>query len=135
MKNKTAWILGSLMLLTTTQALAEDQMKKEAKVCSDIKAVDDALDNFEELESSSTIAEARAAEGRVTTAVKNLAKSAKSAYPEQFKALHEAHQEFDKSVMDAPKDATLAEHQSTIDMKREQLRDAYDALEEQVDCP
>ena len=90
MKIKTTLLALGLMAVSTS-AFAEDQAKKDTRVCKDITALDASLDNFENLSDTATIAEVSAAESRIEKSVQALGKSAKAAYPEQFKALENAH--------------------------------------------
>ena len=135
MKIRAALIAATLALLTTGQVHAEDQAKKNAKVCQDISALDSALSNFKSLNSNSTIKEAKMAEDRVSKAVDNLGKSAKEARPEQYKALKEAHKDLHKAVDDAPKDATLGQIETNISTSRERVQTAYNDLASSVTCP
>jgi hypothetical protein len=127
-------LLALGLMAVSTPAFADDQAKKDTKVCKDITALDTSLDNFEDLPDTATIAELRAAESRVERSVQALAKSAQAAYPEQVKALQTAEMGFDQAIEDAPPDATLDQIETTLDTKREKVREAYDALLDKVDC-
>jgi hypothetical protein len=128
-------IAATFALLTSAQVHAEDMAKKDAKVCQDISALDSAINNFKSLNSNATIKEAKIAEERVSKAVDNLGKSAKSARPEQYKALKDAHKDLDKAVKDAPSDATLGQVEANISSSRDRLQTAYDDLKQSITCP
>lgn len=130
-----ALLAAALFAGFTTSAQAEDEVKQTEQLCADMAQTNAAINNFQNLSSDSTVAEAKAAQERVSDAIDKLGKSAKKARPEQYKELKDAHTQLKDSMKDIPKDATLGQVQAGIQTSRQRLREAYSDLEQSVSCP
>jgi hypothetical protein len=111
------------------------QAKETAQLCADMAQTNAAINNFQNLSRDSTVAEAKAAEKRVSDSIDTLGKSARKVRPDQYKELKSAHEQLKDSMKDVPKDATLGQVQANIQASRERLRNAYTDLEQSVSCP
>jgi Tfp pilus assembly protein PilF len=122
-------------LMTTAQVRADDPQQDKQKVCADVKTLNSAISNLDNLDQNSTVEEAKMAEKRVDKAITSLEKSAKKAKPEQYKQLTEAHKDYQKALEEAPKGATLGQVEGKISSSRARMDQAYQDIKKSINCP
>ena len=66
---RKAVLAAALFAAFTTSAQAEDEVKKTEQLCADLAMTNAAINNFQNPRSDSTVAEAKAAEERVSDAI------------------------------------------------------------------
>jgi DNA repair exonuclease SbcCD ATPase subunit len=133
------WILFAAVLLVLAGAAAgcvqPTEEEAEAQLCEDLAALRAALDNFENINRTSTVEEIRDARDQVGSAMQDVRDSADQLEDIRVDELDAAYSNLENAVEDLPDDATAGEALQTIRPELQAVRDARQNLTAELNCP
>ncbi|HDR73005.1 MAG TPA: hypothetical protein ENN85_03725 [Methanoculleus sp.] len=133
------WIFFVSVILILACAAAgctqPTEEEAEAQLCQDLEALGVALENYENINVTSTVGEIRDAQDEVTAAMQDVRQSAAQVAVIRVDELDAAYNDLDNSIQSLPEDVTAGEALLTIRPNLQAVREARQNLTAELNCP
>ena len=133
MKNRlVSWLFLPILLLTF--GCQPSVQSAEEKFCSDLDAFEASLTKLSELDSSSSVEDARTAFKDAVASLNTVSESAAEVKKAELNELNKSKDDLDKTIKNLPDQESLAEAVDTIKEKVEVVKAARAQLRSDVEC-
>ncbi|MDG6256623.1 MAG: hypothetical protein QCH35_03385 [Methanomicrobiaceae archaeon] len=131
------YVISVVLILACAAAgcTQPSEEEAEAQLCQDLEALGVTLDNYENINVTSSVGEIEDAQDEVETAMENVRQSAAQVADIRVDELDAAYNDLDNSIQSLPEDVTAGEALLTIRPELQAVRAARQNLTAELNCP